>query len=441
MSPDAMADAPVAAVPKWAWFAVAGVLLLAFLRLAAFHGLPPRGTDDQYYFAQARSLVLDRDLDLRNELGTLTPRPENVHLSTDRPWHEPTATGQVSIKYPVGTAILQAPFVAAAHAVALLGRACGVPWNANGYEAPYYVAWGCGNLAWALVALVFAQRLLRARCALSPWSALLVALLAFGCGPLAYHTIGDPYMAHVPSAALVTVLLACTLSPGRSAAAPFVAGLVAGLAIATRPTNLVWASALLLPLWGRSRWHGPASRNFLAVASGGLLGCLPQLLAAWSVYGSPLHYTYGSEGWSWPPFLAENLIHARAGLFAWNPLWLPALLVALCGRVVPVVLRIAALALVLWNSTWWCHWWGDTFGGRAYASLFCLVALGLGELTCWLRTRAAAVGALARALGAVARVAVLVGAAAWSGYMLWRMETMLPQQRATQGLWPGPVLR
>ncbi len=428
---------PLAAPPRWAWCAVFVVLALAFLRLAAFHGLEPRGTDDQYYYAQARSLVIDGDLDLRNELGQLTPRPGNVHLTTGQPWLQPTATGQVSIKYPVGTAVLQAPFLALAHAVVCGARWFGAPWSGNGYETPYYLAWGFGNLLWALVALAAARRLLAVRVGLSPWASLGVAVVAFGSGPLAYHTIGDPYMAHVPSAALVCALVALSLAPaGRGAGAPALAGLVAGLAIATRPTNLVWASALLLPLWGRERWPGSCRRNALAVAAGAAIGVLPQLLAAKSVYGSFFAYSYGSEGWVLPPHLVENLLGARAGLFAWNPLWLPALLAAAIGGAVPALLRAAALALVLWNSMWWCHWWGDTFGGRAYSSLFWLVALGLGRLAAWWGAAALRCGRLGRTALGCGAAALLLAAAVWSGFMLWRMEMLLPQQRAAGDLTP-----
>jgi hypothetical protein len=420
-------------VSRWTWCAVFAVLLAGFLRLGAYHGLEPRGTDDQYYFAQARSLVLDGDLDLRNELGELTPRPGNVHLSTSQPWYEPTATGKVPIKYPVGTAVLQAPFLAAAHAAARLMRELGGPLAANGYELPYYLAWGIGTVLWALVALASIRRLLASLLRLGPLPSLLVTGLAFACSPLAYHTMGDPYMAHVPSTALVSVLLLLTLGPTWPRPLPqmLAAGLVAGLAVATRPTDLVWASCLVVPLADGARWRGrPIAAAGLA-ALGFALGVLPQLLAMKSVHGSFFHYSYGSERFHLPPpYLIENLLGHRAGLFAWNPLWLPALAVALVSQNLPLMARAAAVALVLWNSSWWCHWWGDTFGGRAHASLLPVVAFGLGRIA--LRARSVVIDGtgVTRALLVTGLAAAILAAVGWTGFMIWRMESLLPQQRA-----------
>ncbi len=52
------------------------ILLLAGLRCFHYYGDFVRGSDGQVYYAQLRSLVFDKDLDISNELLELTTHPE-----------------------------------------------------------------------------------------------------------------------------------------------------------------------------------------------------------------------------------------------------------------------------------------------------------------------------------------------------------------------------
>ncbi|MBL8900578.1 MAG: hypothetical protein JNM84_23305 [Planctomycetes bacterium] len=397
---------------------VAGLVCSAAL-LARFHGLAPRGTDDQYYYAQARSLLIDGDLDLRNELGSLTPRPENVHTSTEARWDEPTATGLVACKYPIGAPLLQLPFLAAGVGIAsALGREDGV---APGYETPAYLAWHFGALFYALLAVACARRFAMRVLQLSGAHALLGASGALLGGPLFFHTVGDPYMAHVPSAFLVSAWLAATaeLAKGTSISVSRALGCGAllGFACATRLTNLVHALALL-PLCVPRRNLGLRPMVFLAL--GAALAFLPQLLAWRTIFGSFVLHSYRGESFDFAsPELWGNFFSARAGLFVWAPLWALGLLAALSRFRELWSVWLAALALAYWGSCWWCWWWGDTYGGRAYSTFYPLVAAGLA-LLCARRAPKARLAALALiALGAC-----------WSVFMIYRMEVVSPEARA-----------
>ncbi|MEZ5990641.1 MAG: hypothetical protein R3F30_16310, partial [Planctomycetota bacterium] len=233
------------------------LLVLLGLRLDLHHGLGPRGTDGQYYYAQARSLVVDGDLDLRRELGELTPRPENVNTSTDRPWDEPTATGRVPCKYPVGAPLLQVPFLAVGQLLALGLDAAGVEVRTDGYSAPCYLAWRVGVWAFATLLLWAAAGFARRVTGLGPEAGMACAAAAVLCGPLLYFCTGDPYSAHVHSAALVAAALLLAVDPAAlprrlRGTAPLWIGLCCGLAVCTRATNGLWlgAAGLLLLLGG-----------------------------------------------------------------------------------------------------------------------------------------------------------------------------------------------
>lgn len=401
------------------WLLFATGLLLSSALLVRFHGAAPRGTDDQYYYAQARSLLVDRDLDLRNELGSLTPRPENVHTSTEARWDEPTATGLVACKYPLGAPLLQMPFLAVGiGGGALLGRE---PEVAPGYELPAYLAWHLGVLCYALLAVACAQRFAMRALDLASLPALLGAMGAFLGGSLWYYCAGDPYMAHVHSALLVAALAAAVAGDGeRPPSSPrrcLGLGALFGLALATRLTNAVYALLLLPVLRPRQRL---APLRGAALLLGAALAFLPQMLAWRAIYGQWIVHSYRDEGFDfWNPELRANLLSVRAGLFAWSPLWALGLGAALLRLRALWYAWLPAAALLYWCACWWCWWWGDTYGGRAYATLFPLAATGL----------ALALSARSRALRVLLGVALVLGIG-WSAFMIYRVETIAVSARA-----------
>ena len=412
----------------WWEFALGLMLLCAgMIRMGLYHGFGPRGTDDQYYYAQTRSLLLDGDLDLHNELSTLTPRPENINTSTTRAWDEPTATGRVACKYGIGAPLLLLPFVAVGQGMAWLFSSQGAA--VDGYGLLPYLGWSLGNLFYAGLALVLVYRLLRSWAGLSAAWCFVATWAAFLSGPLLYQTISDPYMAHVPSMAMVCLAAAFLFLDRTNSRSSFLAaGLALGLAIATRQSNVVYL-ALFLPRLldrdlGRDRWL----RIVLPASLGLLLGFLPQLLAWQYLYGSLLHYSYEGEGFHvLAPHFYENLLGPRSGLFFWNPGWALALLLYPWRTRALLSLTLATVALVWLNSAWWCWWWGDTYGGRAYSSLFLAVSLGMATLL-----QASAAHRLWRPLILLA----LLAACIYSARRIHLMEVSYPTQRALQAWQP-----
>jgi hypothetical protein len=406
-------------VERRLWLLFAAGLVLSSALLVRFHGAAPRGTDDQYYFAQARSLLVDRDLDLRNELGSLTPRPENVHTSTEARWDEPTATGLVACKYPLGAPLLQMPFLAVGIGLgALLGRE---PEVAPGYELPAYLAWHLGVLCYALLAVACAQRFAMRALELAALPALLGAMAAFLGSSLWFYSTGDPYMAHVHSALLVAALLAGVASLRQRAEVSqrscLALGALFGLALATRLTNAVYLLALA-PLARPLRAGAP--QRLSAFLFGAALSFLPQTLAWRAIYGQWIVHSYRDEGFDfWSPELRANLFSLRAGLFAWSPLWALGLGLALLRLRALWYAWLPAAALVYWCACWWCWWWGDTYGGRAFATLFPLAAAGL----------ALALSIRSLALRVALCVAISLGAG-WSAFMIYRVETIAVSARA-----------
>jgi hypothetical protein len=287
-------------------------------------------------------------------------------------------------------------------------------------------------LFYALLAVACARRFAVRSLGISERAALMGAIGAFLGGPLYFYAVGDAYMAHVQSALLVSALLvaAAPRASGSSASVSRCvgAGVLFGLALATRLTNLVHAIALV-PLLA-PRGTGMLRRAAL-LALGSALAFLPQMLAWRAIYGSFFAHSYRDEGFDfWNPELVANFFSLRSGLFAWAPLWALGLAAALLRLRALWSPWLAALALAYWGSCWWCWWWGDTYGGRAYASFFPLVAAGLGLLCAAPQRRARACVAVALALGAL-----------WSAFMIYRVEVTTIASRARGELLGPRALR
>ncbi len=409
---------------RWALGIGLLLLLLGMIRLGQYHGFGPRGTDDQYYYAQARSLLMDGDLDLHEELSSLTPRPENINTSTRRAWDEPTETGRVACKYGIGAPLLLLPFLAVGQGLALIFQSFGA--STNGYGLFPYLGWSIGNLFYAGLALFLVYRILRTWAGLTPLWSMAAVWAAFLAGPLLYQTISDPFMAHIPSTAMVCVCAAFLfLDRSGSPWSYLGAGLALGLAMAVRQSNFVYAALFLPRLWS----DRASLRSLLLPAAAGLLmGFLPQLLAWKYLYGAFVHYSYEGESLSlFSPHLYENLFGARAGLFFWNPGWALALLLYPFRRRETIGLTLATMAIIWLNSAWWCWWWGDTYGGRAYASLFLPVSLGMASIL--------QMGSTSRFWRPIV-VLLLLATCVYSANRLRLMETSYPTQRALQAWRP-----
>ena len=397
-------------------------LVATAVRIGLYRGFAPVGTDDQYYYAQARSLIVDRDLDLANELGALTPRPDNVHTSTSRPWDVPTPTGRVACKYGIGAPMLLAPFLVVAH---VASRVLGVgPGGTDGYAGAYYFAWYLGNFLLAYVAVFALTRVLRTVVGLDPWNATKVAWITFLLGPLLFHTVGDTFMSHVPAAAVVTIAYAIALDPEpKSLGRSLLLGLTLGVAVAVRQSNAVHCILLASLFAPRLKWRQP---RVLAACAGLFVGFLPQLLAWKYVYGSFLVYSYTGESvGAGGAYVIENLFSTRSGLAYWNPAWGIGLFLVIFGPLVPWMVRLSAILLLALNASWWCWWWGDTYGGRAFSSLLPHVGLALGYCDRWM-SRSLKTRVLYRAL--------LVLCFAWALRNILVMEFLNGPERAQLGL-------
>lgn len=363
---------------EWAIWLTGAICALAFLATIPLPRVDDQliGSDGVRYYAVTRSLVIDGDLDFRNDYALLG---EPIHI---------TATGLADNAGGMGTSLLWLPFFLLAHGVSLALSAfgAGVPTNGTGY---LYEAFVClGTILYATIGLLLAYRTVRRVLEPSVSTALLATLAMWWATPMVYYVVIEPSMSH--GITLFTMALFFhwwTKREGGDTAWRWVRlGLAVGLATLVRPQDLVIA---LVPAgelaWRVARRELQLTRALrYAVVFGvvALLTEVPQLVMWKILYGSPVTVPQGGEFMSWTRLhVFEVLFATRHGLLSWHPIFLVALLglIPLWRRAPAVALAIAYVFLgELYVNSASTRWWADdAFGQRRFLSLVPMFAVTL----------------------------------------------------------------
>ncbi len=343
------------------------------------------GADSVVYYAVARSILFDHDVDLRNEIEALEPEP-GTYL-------DPVpASGLPAIVYPIGFSLVQIPWLAAGSAI---DWARGAP--VTGYSITCIRAYYLGILTWLCVGLSALFLWLRGMGAVLGSPQPRLDLLAFGGAlavwpstTLAYYTFSA--MAHVAAfAATACFLLIWWRARDSVSVLSWVAvGAAGGVMVLCR-----WQEALLLlvpAVWDtgvviRRHAHvsiGDLAKSRLIAVATFVVVFFPQMSVWHTVYGAWLTIPQG-EGFLLfpPPFVLETLFSSQNGWFIWTPITAIGVAGLFAGlRRSPLLFGsllaalVAELVLVGGVLTWHGHW----FGLRYLTSLTPLVAAGLFAL-------------------------------------------------------------
>jgi hypothetical protein len=351
---------------------IAGLFALNDLAPASRRLIKLGGLDAYYYYADAHSLLFDRDFDLRNELRVLKP-PVSVFPG----WKG--ADGMPGSPWAVGYPILSIPFLAAGTiADALDGR------PSDGYGTGALTAYFLANVIFVCAGLLFQAKFLE-RSGAGPWPAALISLAMWPLTSLIYYTYSP--LSHAATFLMTAAFLyAWTwVQPSGRLRDWFLFGLCGGLmsicrwqdgAFLIAPFLLAVCARRLMPL---QRW--------LAFGAGIAVCWIPQIVQWKVVYGKFVTMPYGPGFSEFPPRHAlDVLFSSNHGWFVWTPAALLGVigLATAARQLWPWLLVIAAEVGVLgslpkfWNCT-------DSFGMRSLTSCVPLLALGIAVL--WMKTR------------------------------------------------------
>lgn len=283
-------------------------------------------------------------------------------------------------KMSMGMAMVYAPFTAFAHYVL-------VPlmdYPADGYSPPYRIGLLISALCFFLFGLWQLRKILLKYFS-EPVVALTLVVVAFGTN-ITWYISSEATMSHVYNFALVVYLYRLI---ERWIAKPtlgltMLTGLVFGLIVLIRPTNLMF---IVLFFTGgafveRIRFLIKNYASLLIMMAAFLLVWAPQLLFWKWVSGDWFFYTYNEEGFFWNnPQIISSLFSYRKGWLLYTPLMallfagLPLLWMKYRG-IFWQVITVLVLATYI-NSSWWCWWFGGSFGNRSYIDAYGIYAMAM----------------------------------------------------------------
>jgi len=291
-------------------------------------------------------------------------------------------------KYPLGVALADMPWFLGAHFYA--GWA-GYP--QDGFARPYQQIIMVAGLAHALLGLLVLARLLR-RYFDDRTVAWTLAAVGLGTNLFCYASL-EAAMAHAPLFLWQSALLYCTARWFETFRLRLMIGigLFLGLAVLTRPTEMLYALVPLL--WSinssvelRRRpallWGYRGQILLAGLLFGVVVGL--QLLFWHEATGHWLLYTYQQEQFDFAhPHLLDGLFSFRKGWLLYTPLAGVALLgIGLALRqqlMVAWVPTLATVIVVIYVTFSWEQWWyGGGFSARPLISLYPLLALSLASL-------------------------------------------------------------
>lgn|GEM_PF-1243606 len=402
-----------------AYLLVLGIALLASLGLSVASLVYGDNevlilSDGKDYYVWVRSIILDHDIDFSNDYRLLHESDANWVEYAER-----TPAGHVVNKYPVGMAILETPGFLLGHVVArYVARA-----PTDGVSLPYQVA-----VAWSLIIYYFASFLLLYRAMLAlvvtrmwAFGFCLTALLGTN---LIHYVAKEMTMVHAAGVAVFNMLLFLIVKwvvaneRMRAVHGLLLGGLV-GLLFLIRNTSVLLVPALAAVVWTRRRIR---FSELMPVLGGAAIIASLQPLSLWLLWGGLRFSTYFNESFtSGLSGILNTLVSARHGLFVYSPWYAVLLLLVIYGAIrIPQLRYICGAAIASFtlmavaNGTWWCWWFGYSFGNRAFVEL--LPALSLAAaLTVSQRSISRRT---VTALVTIMLAAVVLNLYLWTGYLL-----------------------
>ena len=289
--------------------------------------------------------------------------------------------------HPIGVAIMQVPFFVAAH---LLTRWTNL--SPDGFTLYYQHAIGLSGLLWAMAGLMVLRGVLRRHFSERIIAATLVVVL-LGTNLYHYATFDSSY-SHPYSFFLLASFLELTEQwyehPRRSTS--FLLGLVAGLIVLTRHTNVLFL--VFFPLFGVDSMATLGQRAMLLsnrirlvtiVLVTAMLVIAPQLIIYYRATGHALVSSYGDLGFNFAsPRILQVLFSIQKGVFFWSPLlltgcvglaWLARSDDSARAFVLPAVLFLVVNTYVI--ASWWDWQFGGSFGHRGFVDSLPIFAIGI----------------------------------------------------------------
>jgi hypothetical protein len=297
-------------------------------------------------------------------------------------WPEPLPDGNKVIKTTMGMSILYSPFFFISHGVAILSGG-----NTYGFSPIYKVGLLVSSVFFLFIGLYFLRRILKIYFS-EQITALTILTVALGTNLLNYSTF-DASMSHVYNFALINVFVWYTIDwykNPRLANLLFL-GLLSGLITLVRPSNIV--VLLFFFIYGIYSKETLQQRIglifkkfhwFLFMGLAFTLVWIPQFIYWWSITGHLLVNSYPDEQFFWGnPHFIDGIFSYRKGWLVYTPVMIFALLgipflykkMKEFSYAITIFMALSTYIIV----SWWCWWYGGSFGMRSYIDYYGILAI------------------------------------------------------------------
>ena len=294
--------------------------------------------------------------------------------------------GRKTDKYFCGVSVMLTPFFLLA---CVFSKIFG--FEVDGYSYFFQISVCIAALFYLVCGFIFLRKLLRYYC--NERTAVFI-LFSFFCGTnLLYYTWMEPAMSHIYSFAVFSAFLYFTkkIFEGYNKKDIYLAMLFYGLIILIRPSNAVVILAVPFLAGGFTNFMNFCRYLFSSakILITSFLICTSvvfiQLLVFYLERGHWFVYSYGGENFDFAhPEIMNVLFSYRKGLFIYTPLVfisLGGIIVLLRKNIFSFFSAVVLLGATVWIiSSWWCWYYGGSYGNRAFVEYFSLFAVLLAIL-------------------------------------------------------------
>jgi hypothetical protein len=266
-------------------------------------------------------------------------------------------------------------------------------YKSNGFSEIYNRSVSVAGVLYMLLGLLFLRKYLQLFFTNTITN--LALLSVFLATNLFYYAINDTGMSHVYSFALFSIYIYLVqlvfLSSKITFWKFFTLGLVAGLIILIRPTNILFLSIYFFLNINTKKDFFNKIRiitNFKTVAAlslGILLAFVPQFMYWKYIFGSMLNYSYENEEFNWlNPQPLKTLFSTNNGLFLYTPFYFIIIfgLIFMMLKKIKGGLYIMLLCVLITYvfSSWWIFSFGCSYGARSYVEYLALFSIPIAYL-------------------------------------------------------------
>ena len=314
--------------------------------------------------------------------------PDSIDVKTGNGFTLDQKTGKVITKYTCGVALMQAPFFLIADIIAEpLG------FDRDGFSKVYHSSINVASVFYLVLGFIFLFKFLSAR--FGNKTSFFTIFSLFFATNLYYYSIDETGMSHIYSFSLFCMFLYFIQSTNylkkNGYLISLLFGLLTGLIILIRPTNMMFLSAFLFLDINEKRDVFDRFKRLINYKT--LIPCLvgillvisPQLLYWNYLSGSFIRYSYANEGFNWlDPKLLHTWFSPNNGLFLYTPFYLlivgSLFLMIKNKKVNGIFISILFLIMSYVFSSWWMWSFGCSFGSRSYVEYLSLFSIPIAYM-------------------------------------------------------------